>query len=248
MPLDIGTFRKAFRALADAQKLDWRVKGFYGCNGKIYPFGTDTKVLSTVFEALAAPLIYNIAQAQGLEVSGSPQTVYPDFTLSRPNEKANRIAIDIKTTYRKTPGSSFVYTLGSYTSFLRNGTKNILFPYSEYSEHWVIGFVYTRSPGALAKVYETSDSNQLSCPYEKVEYFIQEKYKIGGLRPASGNTANIGSFPASNVEILEQGIGPFSKHGKEIFDDYWRHFPRGDDWSYASVEEFLAWRDSRKDK
>ena len=73
------------------------------------------------------------------------QNHYPDFTLMRGEADEEKIALDVKTTYRKR-GPRFDYTLGSYTSYIRPETesKNIHYPYSEYREHWIIGFVYNR--------------------------------------------------------------------------------------------------------
>lgn len=33
---------------------------------------------------------------------------------------------------------------GSYKSFIRNDTKNIVHHDSTYTDHWVIGFIYSR--------------------------------------------------------------------------------------------------------
>ncbi len=136
--------------------------------------------------------------------------------------------------------------LGSYTSFLRSpgAKKNIKYPYQEYDDHWTLGFLYTRSSGVKAKVYQYSDDlSAIPCPYHSVEFFIQEKYKIVGLTPASGNTANIGSFPTSKIEDLRTGMGPFAQHGKEICDEYWRNYPRTKaERVYGNVEEFLEWK------
>jgi hypothetical protein len=242
MPLTKDVFTRAFEKIVEVEKLDWRVNAFHGCNGRLYPFGTDTKVLSTVFEALAAPIVHVIAEEHGYQVEASPQTVYPDFTLTMPSRAEGRIAIDIKTTYRKTPTSRVVFTLGSYTSFLRNGTKNILHPYSQYTEHWIIGFIYTRRKGVSAKVHTIVDKDwHPECPYEGVEYFIQDKFRVGGLRKASGNTKNIGSFRTSDVEQFKDGNGPFKEYGKEVFDAYWRYYPHGSPEGSKDVAEFLAW-------
>jgi hypothetical protein len=243
-------FKAKFDESVKSFGIDWIVSGFYAPNGKIYPFGTDTKVLSTVFEALSAPIIEAIATEHGYCVEGAPQTVYPDFTLTPLKTSSDRIAIDIKTTYRRFSARNvpqqFRYTLGSYTSFLRStgAKKNILYPYSEYAHHWVIGFLYTRTAGTASKVYASSAGTvDVTCPYKDVEYFVQEKHKIVGLTPASGNTANIGSFPTASIRDLQNGIGPFAKHGKEICDEYWRNYGRTSaDREYATVEEFLRWR------
>jgi hypothetical protein len=203
--------------------ITWEAKGFYASDGRVYPFGTDTKVLSTVFESFCAPLILDIAKSHNYGVALAKQTVYPDFTLTPVGKSSDRIAIDIKTTYQE-DNSPIVFTLGSYTSFLRNGTKNICFPYNEYSEHWIIGFVYERCAGVASKVYEIQKIEDLACPYTNVRYFIQEKHKIAGTRPGSGNTTNIGSFPTKDINDLKAGRGPFAGKGEEAFEKYWRSY------------------------
>lgn len=248
-PLTFQNFSKRFDGLVSRYKITWEAVGFYSPDGRVYPFGTDTKVISTVFEALAGPIIKEIADEFGYIVEGSEQTVYPDFTLTPKRLKTSRIAVDIKTTYRrfnsKGEVSPFRYTLGSYTSFLRSpgAAKNIKYPYKEYSDHWVIGFLYTRRPGVAAKVYyKPEEISALLCPYLDVEYFVQEKHKIVGYTPASGNTTNIGSFPTSNIEDLRTGIGPFAKYDKKVCDNYWRRFAaKAADRAYSNIEEFLAW-------
>jgi hypothetical protein len=247
--LKLETFLARFDELVSKYQITWEAVGFYSPDNKVYPFGTDTKVISTVFEALAGPLIKEIADEFGYIVEGSQQTVYPDFTLTPSNRKPPRIAIDIKTTYRrfhsKGEVAPFRYTLGSYTSFLRSpgAAKNIRYPYEEYNDHWVIGFLYTRRLGVAAKVYyRPEEISELLCPYLEVEYFVQEKHKIVGYSPASGNTTNIGSFPTNNIEDLRQGHGPFATHGKKVCDSYWRQFAaKAANRAYSNIEEFLAW-------
>ncbi len=243
--LTIASFRKRFTELTTVRKVTWDALGFYCGNGMVIPFGTDTKVLSTIFESMSAPIICQIAEENGYVVEGAPQTVYPDFTLShKEGRRKNRIAIDIKTTYRNQ--SKIKFTLGSYTSFLRDGKKNILYPYAEYEHHFVIGFLYSRCEETAAKVYVLDKGGKPTCPYKDVQYFIQEKYKIVGLSPGSGNTANIGSFPTSDIRELESGNGPFASHGKEICDSYWRNYPRSGTPPYNSVVAFLAWIEKNK--
>lgn len=247
--LDFSTFCRGFDELASQIGIDWTAVGFLGANDLVYQFGTDTKVISTVFETQAAPLIYQVANEHGYVVEGAPQTIYPDFTLTPKSQNFDRIAIDIKTTYRNFNDSGrvkkFKYTLGSYTSFLRNGTKNILYPYTQYGSHWVLGFLYTRTEGVPAKVYRRNEATNLAAPYCDVEYFIQEKYKIAGTSPGSGNTANIGSFSTSDIEDLRKGVGPFASHGKETCDDYWRNYGKTADRPYSDLAGYLAWKESR---
>jgi hypothetical protein len=230
--------------------LTWEAVGFYAPDGRVYAFGTDTKVISTVFETFAAPIIKGIADKYGYVVEGSKQTVYPDFTLS-PSGRPPRIAIDIKTTYRhfnrRGEPVPFRYTLGSYTSFLRTAgaTKNIAYPYDEYSDHWTIGFLYTRREGVAAKMYDRpGEITSLQCPYRDVEYFVQHKYKVVGESAGSGNTANIGSFATDSIQDFRDGKGPFAKLGKEKCDEYWRNYARTAAErakTYNNAEEFLVW-------
>lgn len=250
IPLDFEQFNQMFHNKVCQHRMTWDAIGFYAPDGRVYPFGTDTKVLSTVFEALSVPIILEIAKEHNYVVERSEQTIYPDFTLTPRQEQKNRIAIDIKTTYRKFNRNGrlreFRYTLGSYTSFLRipGARKNILYPYQEYRDHWVIGFLYTRrKEAAIDSYYQLDTVANLPCPYQDVEYFVQEKYKIVGLSPASGNTTNIGSFPTADIEDLRQGKGPFAAYGKDICDDYWRFYPRErSNRVYSTVEDFLEWR------
>ena len=246
--MEFSEFKKEFYALYEKYKINWEVYGFLSRDDKIYLIGSDTKVLSTVFELLCAPLIREIASKHGYQLEESPQTIYPDFTLLKNKEDKNKIAIDIKTTYRRGDNKSFVYTLGSYTSFLRNNTKNILYPYDTYKHHWVIGFLYSRQDkNNQPFVVPYSERHKITSSYGQVEFFIQEKYKIVGERPASGNTTNLGSFPAKSVRELADGKGPFAKLGKGVCDEYWRNFEKNTKKrKYTSIKEFMKWQKKNK--
>ncbi len=250
--LSIEIFKKRFEEILLDLGTTWESVGFLDKSDDVYPFGTDTKVISTVFESYVAPIINTIAQEFYYRIEGADQTIYPDFTLNPPEILNNRIAIDVKTTYRDLNINGeikkFKYTLGSYTSFLRDpqSKKNIKYPYNEYSDHWVIGFLYTRVYGIPSKVYKRKDIFDLICPYKDVEYFIQEKYKIVGESPGSGNTTNIGSYPTNNIDDLRNGKGPFARLGKEICDDYWRNYdPKATGRKYSNISEYLSWRDQQ---
>jgi hypothetical protein len=242
-PLSFADFRRRFHQKFLEYRINWEVVGFYGSDGKIYAFGTDTKVISTVFETLSAPIVYEIADEYHYAVETSDQTIYPDFTLIPKN--GPKIAVDVKTTYRRGKNRQFTFTLGSFTSFLRdpNGTKGIKYPYADYSDHWILGFLYSRREGVSAKVYAKEPDAKAACPYQEVEFFVQEKYRIAGLTPGSGNTTNIGSFSTSDINDLRAGRGPFASLGKEACDQYWRYFGKtAKTREYSTVEDFLKWR------
>ena len=112
-----------------------------------------------------------------------------------------------------------------FTIIMENNTKNIAYPYDQYIKHYVIGFVYDRVSGSRAgQVLHIGD--KIYPPYKGVEYFMQEKYKIAGDKPGSGNTENIGSILTNNIEDFVQGKGSFAKLGNDVFENYWRGYPR----------------------
>ena len=230
----------------ETQHLAFEVRGILTENDRVLTIGTDTKVLSTVFELLCQPLVQAIADRHCLQLETAKQTKYPDFTLMRDAADPAKIAIDIKTTYRRANNCA-LFTLGSYTSFLRNNTKNITYPYNTYAKHWILGFVYRRAEAEESRVVPLADRESTRCPYQDVEWFVQEKYKIAGLVPGSGNTANIASIDTANVDDFRRGRGPFAKLGEEYFRDYWKNYslPKIAK-AYSTIKGFEQWKVQQK--
>jgi hypothetical protein len=240
----MGELRKLLTSELKALKDSFAVCGVIDQTGKVYPLGSDTKVLSTIFELIARPAVYRVAKQLGLEVvEAEVQNQYPDFTLHRGRDDKKKIAIDVKTTYRDKPTDKFSYTLGGYTSFIRPGkeTKNILFPFPQYAEHWVIGFVYDRvatKKAAAEHVFDVTQLAQIPLPFKNVEAFVQEKWRIASGTAGSGNTTNIGSILGS-LQDFEDGKGPFTSELE--FLDYWRGYGRtAKEREYSGVEAFRA--------
>lgn len=230
---DIGSFRTEFNNLTAG--FSWQIQGFIDQDNKVYPIDSDTKVLSTVFERLASPVMRSIAKNHGYVVEVANQTTYPDFTMSKYDSNGDllhRIAIDIKTTYieQKTNKKGFKktkLTLGSYKSFIRNNTKNILHPYDTYDEHWVLGYVYSRGQGFEEYDMDNMPSRgDINCPYNIESVFIREKVDITGFKPGSGNTANIGSVEIDTPKGFETINGSFVQFSdkKAACDYYWCNF------------------------
>nr|AGF93120.1 restriction endonuclease, type II, EcoRV [uncultured organism] len=244
--------------------IDWKVYGMVDRRDRVYSLGDDTKILGRIFELLVAPLVEDIAQDHGLTVQpASSQTIYPDFTLMESPEDQHKIAVDVKTTYRRgkyqQPSTKYGYeageekpfkfTLGSYASFLRDNTKNIEFNYKTYDKDYIIGFIYSRNEQAdEGIVKDIDDKEEIEPPYLDVEYFVQEKYKIAGEKPGSGNTENLGNFVTNDVEELQNGEGPFAEHGKEVFKDYWRNYGRyREEGDYNNLDEYFDWVEKQED-
>lgn len=203
----------------------YSVCGLIDRKGRVYPLGSDTKVIGAIFEIVTRQVIATYADENGLLlVEPRQQNFYPDFTLMRSENDQEKIAADVKTTYRRTEASSFSYTLGSHTSFLNpdTETKNIAFPYGQYAAHWIIGFVYRRRQEKRAAdrtIYSFDDLQDIVLPFDNVDVFVQEKWRIAGRRPGSGNAANIGSI-GGRIEDFIAGNGAFSSERE--FETYWR--------------------------
>ena len=225
--LTIDGFTEQFLTLTKGWT--WEVEGFLDKNNFVHPIDSDTKVISTVFERLTSPVLRTICNKLDYIVETANQTTYPDFTLSHYDDDTqltHRIAIDIKTTYSQ---KSMLFTLGGYNSFLRNDTKNILYPYSTYDEHWIIGFIYNRLDSFEEYDLENMpERGNIPCPYSLDTLFIRHKHEITGLRAGSGNTKNIGSIKTRSGDDFKTANGPFTllNNPKASCEKYWRDYDK----------------------
>lgn len=219
--------------------------GIIDADNYIHTLGTDSKIIGRLFEMYTQPVLEKIANKnQYLLSTPESQTLYPDFVLMKDRDSKEKIAIDIKTTYVDSDQSTIKFTLGSYGSYMRNNTKNIEYKYTDYIKHYVIGFIYKRNGTAQqSQVFHYDDRESIVSPFYDVQYFIQEKYKIAGDKPGSGNTENIGSFSTKSFLSLKNGEGPFNSLGVDVFDLYWKYYPkyRSENKPYTSIEEFVPW-------
>lgn len=226
---------------------DYNICGVVTKEGVVYPLGSDTKVLSTIFELFTRPIIVELAKQNGYEVfEPVVQNHYPDFTLLKGDDDKSKIAVDVKTTYIDKDTDSFGFTLGGYTSFIRgNGTKNIAFPFADYAEHWVIGYVYKRlatKKSAESKTYSTEELGQIQLPYTDVQVFIQEKWRIASDKAGSGNTTNIGSISGKLSDFVA-GNTPFSSEAE--FLDYWRNYEKTASeraGKFSNIDAYRKWK------
>lgn len=219
--------------------------GIIGSDDKIHTLGTDSKIIGRIFEMFTQPVLADIAAEHGMLLKTPvSQTVYPDFIMMRDEGSREKIAIDVKTTYVTGSRSTIKFTLGSYGSYMRNNTKNIEYCYTDYAKHYVIGFVYMRNGAAQESlVYDYDQRGEIIFPYRDVRYFIQEKYKIAGDKPGTGDTENIGSIRTRDFSDLKEGRGPFSELGVDAFDLYWKYYPkyRSPQKAYTTLAGFFDW-------
>lgn len=230
--------------------IDWDIKGLVTEDLRVFAIGDDSKLLGRVFEILAAPIIKEIATEHNL-IFKTPekQNTYPDITLMSSEESNKKIAIDIKTTYSK-EGRNLGFTLGSFTSYLRDNTKNIDYPYDQYAQHIILGFVYTRNLEAEdGHITDVENINTLDNPYLDVDFFIRNKIDITGERKGSGNTDNMGSISGRSALEFKKLNGPFTVLPEELYLHYWRNYPRNTNSKkhYIDLTSYFTWLDENKD-
>ncbi len=214
-----------FRKVLATPSGDWSVKGFIDVAKNVYTISVDTKVVSKIIELMMFPVLQKFAKENGFEMHFcAEQNHYPDVTFITKDKQ--KIALDLKSTYRKNHDAVSGFTLGAFTGYFRfrDSNKNITFPYKEYSKHYILGVIYTQQEDLIDenRVYTIDDLEEILSVVKDFDFIVQEKYKIAKDRPGSGNTKNIGS--CVKISELKKGTGPFSKLGVKVFDDFWMNY------------------------
>lgn len=246
----------SFESAISTDEKEWIVKGFIDVYKNVYTISLDTKIISKVMELLLFPLMQKFAEENNLELELSPeQNFYPDLTFLDKKD-GTLFAVDIKTTYRIGNDKINGMTLGAFTGYFRNreSTKNIAYPYSRYSGHFVLGVIYSQSENNIdeRKIYSVVDLDKIPSVIHDFKFFAQPKYKIAAAHPGSGNTKNIGSI--TDLEKILNGKGPFAELGEEIFDDYWKFYLTSDMASqletsrpYTNLKEYIEYKSKNSD-
>jgi hypothetical protein len=237
------------------QNDEWTIKGFIDIFKNIYTISSDTKVVSKILELHLFPHFLNFAGKIGYKIElAAFQNWYPDLTFVKKSNESIKFAVDLKTTYvlDEYPGFCNGFTLGSHGEYFinRNSTKNIQHPYSQYSGHFCLGIIYSRTKlpeGNETRSYSIDELLEIPSVISHFTFFAAEKWRIASDKSGSGNTANIGSI--QSIDDILAGNGVFAKAGEEIFDDYWANFgniqietKKGERKVLSSFEEYIAYR------
>ena len=233
---------------------EWTIRGFIDTFKNIYTISSDTKIISKVLELHLFPHFLSFAENIGYDIElATYQNWYPDLTfISKANPKI-KFAVNLKTTYRdeKYPGFCNGFTLGSHGEYFveRTSTKNIQYPYDDYSGHFCLGIIYSRSvidKNEETCIYSIDEVENIPAVIKNFLFFAEEKWKIASDKGGSGNTANIGSI--QKIDDILNGNGVFAKAGEELFDDYWANFGKieirsdGKRKKLSSFPEYLQYR------
>lgn len=229
---------------------DWTIKGFIDVYKNVYTISSDTKIVSKILEIHIFPQILQFADRIGYKIIlAEKQNWYPDLTFVNKKKEEIKFALDIKTTFRRNDKTAG-FTLGSHGGYFkeRDKDKNIQFPYNQYTGHYCLGVIYTRTDLlddlAETEIFQVEElQEEYDTPNRKVgersvttvknlksitsvikdfDVFASEKWKIASDKQGSGNTANIGSVV--DIADLKNGNGIFSQLGEEWFDEYWINY------------------------
>jgi len=248
-----ATFEKAVAT----NEGEWIIKGFIDVYRRIYTISVDTKIVSKVLELLLFPMFVEFAKTHGLKIDLCPQqNFYPDLTFTH-EASGHKFAVDIKSTYRISDTEVNGMTLGAFTGYFRkrDSNKNTLFPYSQYTGHFVLGVIYSKCDDAAdeRKQFTLDDLSKIPSVIKDFQFFAQPKYRIASWRPGSGNTKNIGSV--TKIEQLIKGTGPFTSLGEEVYDDYWMFYLTRDmaqalslERPYTDLKSYLEYKKRGVDK
>jgi len=129
---------------------EWTVKGFIDIFQNVYMISSDTKIVSKILELHLFPHFLTFAENIGYTIElAACQNWYPDLTFIAKTNPDIKFAVDLKTTYREEDCPNFCngFTLGSHGEYFvhRTSRKNIQYPYDEYSGHFCLGIIYTRT-------------------------------------------------------------------------------------------------------
>lgn len=263
-----------------AEDGQWTVKGFIDIFKNIYTISSDTKIVSKILEIHLFPKILQFAQDNGYSiVLAEHQNWYPDLSFVKQSDQAVKFAVDLKTTYRDLdfPGHVNGFTLGSHGAYFkeRTSTKNIQFPYADYSGHFCLGIIYTRTaakdveetevihvkemqdgeasePAHRYRVTSVDNLRSIASVVRDFQFFVCEKWRLASDKQGSGNTANIGSITC--IRDILTGNGVFARLGEEWFDEYWMNYgvttrmKKGKAIPIRSLADFLDFKRGDKSK
>lgn len=272
----LNSFIEELKQYVSTETGEWTIKGFVDVYKNIFTISSDTKIISKILEIHLFPELLRFADQAGFNiVLAEKQNWYPDLTFVHKVNSNIKFALDLKTTYRRNDNSAG-FTLGSFGAYFkeRDKTKNIQFPYNQYTGHYCLGVIYTRvdfdelSETEIFQVEELDSEGEnntligqrevtqikklqsITSVIKDFDFFVAPKWKIASDGKGSGNTANIGSV--KNLDDLKKGTGVFSKLGEKWFDEYWMNYgvatmlKGGKSVSITNIWDFLEFK-GRKD-
>src|SRR3972149_11730016 len=125
----------------------WTTKGFVDENGRIYELPDIPQVITGIFQEVAKQRLKPFLRKQyNCEIIQGGAREYPEITAFGGKLGQGKIAIDIKTCRRISRNRVSGFSIGSYAGYFLHPERKLpgcKFPYGEFKEHWLIGFMYS---------------------------------------------------------------------------------------------------------
>jgi len=189
----------------------WTIRGFIDDKGNICDLPDIPQVITGLFQQIAKQRLKPfLRQNYHCEIVQGGAREYPEITAFGGRLGEEKIAFDIKTTRRLSRNRVSGFSIGSYAGYFLHPQQKLpgcKFPYAEFKEHWLVGFVYTWNPNADS-LHMVSD----------IEVIISEKWKIASKSTATGTTFAISSV--RDLDALRKGEGDFDS--SDEFENFWR--------------------------
>ena len=200
---------------ADLEKLfkgfRWTIKGFTDEDGTIHSLPDIPQVITGIFQEVAKERLKPFLRGQyGCEIIEGGAREYPEITAFRGKLGQGKIAIDIKTTRRVSENRISGFSIGSYAGYFLHPERKLpgcKFPYGEFKQHWLVGFIYSWNPDA--------DSLRM---VSNIEVIVNEKWKVASKSTATGTTFAMSSV--RDLGKLRRGEGDFGSSAE--FEAFWR--------------------------
>jgi len=181
---------------------------------------SDSRAISAIFEQLVVERIKPLARKYHCVLEEGGGREYPDITLRDIPGFEGKIAIDVKTSRKKSVNTIGGFTIGTYLGYFRTPNKKVgtifRYPYGDYAQHWIVGLCYE---------FETYEEKIGDLVEEKfritdVDVIVQEKWRIASRQTGSGTTKHMRSI--TKIEDLKAGRGEFGS--QKEFLEYWRNY------------------------
>jgi hypothetical protein len=195
------------------EQFQWTVVGIRLEDGSEIPVPRNSTCVSAIIEQQAVSIVAKISEREGFLLKLPNNTrEYPDATLSGGPLGDRIVALDVKTSRLINQNRISGFTIGSYAGYFlhpqekRPGCSR---PYGDFSEHWIVGFVYEWFPRK-----ETKEMVNI------VQVIIAPKWRIASRSTGTGTTKHISSV--RQLRQLREMEGAFQT--KAEFEDYWRTY------------------------
>jgi len=197
------------------QSMSWNIVGIQTSDNQLIPMPPESRIVTVILQALAAPRIFSWAQTIGIAVEDLVEETrgYPDFALSGGLLEGKLVALDVKSARYSSGDNVSRMTLGTYDGYFLHPNERRLSRgsrcYNDYDEHWVVAFIYKWNP-------KQPTSNMV----EIVEKIVAHKWQLASKTSGSGDTANIGGL--GSLSALRALASEFQN--EEDFERYWRQY------------------------